>query len=902
MNVIRVLLTVVCALVAFQPIAQTMPTQQQIQQFKRLPKAQQQRIAQQMGIDLSLLDQQGQGQSNEFDNATQVYPRGTQFDEFGNPIEEDEQKARSEEDDELALYGADIFSNEPTGFNHEISMPVPDHYIIGPGDELVIALYGNETDTFTLNVERDGSILLPPLGPIQVGSLSFADATQAIRNAVTQQLIGVKVSVTMGSLRTMRVFVMGEAYKPGAYQVSALSTITNALFASGGVTDIASLRTIKVKRQGKTVVEFDLYDLLNEGDASSDITLQDGDVVFVPALKDTVEVDGQVRRPAIYELKDERHLDEVLALAGNPLPSAYIEAVSIGRFEQGRKIQITADGRQGANTPVFSGDEIKVPSVTKRVSDAVTLIGAVARPGRYQYHQGVTIGTLLGDVSKTVLETADLSYILVLRTNPVNYQMQVFQLDYIDVLSGQADDFPLASNDKVLVFSRIESESIGDIDLEELAYTEEELEEQEKEAWDERIEDKLFWQSVGLTEEDPNASASNDLEDLQSQSIITLSEQERERVLEYRDSTYFSRKRMLAPVIAMLQEQARYGHPLQLVEVNGEVKVPGLYPLPQNGGLKALIKAAGGLTEASYAQSSEITRTMVGEDGATRIEHIKFSPQTVISAQTDDITLHSKDRVNVFSVPSWQQELSVEVVGEVQFPGKYAIRRGESLAELLERVGGLTEFGDPNAAIFTREKLKEQERRNLRDLAEELRKQIASESLRRSSGAGAIVSYDEAKKLLRDLTQTEAIGRLVIDFEALLTGNESADVLLEDGDTLYIPSKTQSVNVIGEVYVPTSHLYTNDLTYQDYIEKSGGYRALADEDRTYIIRANGSVVLPQRNGGFWFDGDAADSLIRPGDTIVVPFDSDNVDNMTLWANASQIAYQIAVAVAAIGSL
>jgi polysaccharide export outer membrane protein len=165
-----------------------------------------------------------------------------------------------------------------------------------------------------------------------------------------------------------------------------------------------------------------------------------------------------------------------------------------------------------------------------------------------------------------------------------------------------------------------------------------------------------------------------------------------------------------------------------------------------------------------------------------------------------------------------------------------------------------------------------------------------------------MVSYDEARKLLNDLTSTEAVGRLVIDLNKVMQGNATTNVILEDGDALYVQVRSQSVNVIGEVYVPTSHLHTANLSYESYISKSGGYRALADTERTYIIRANGAVSIPGNNDGFWFTNEQNKIAIMPGDTIVVPFDSDNVDNLTLWTNATQILYQLAISVAAIGSL
>jgi polysaccharide export outer membrane protein len=200
--------------------------------------------------------------------------------------------------------------------------------------------------------------------------------------------------------------------------------------------------------------------------------------------------------------------------------------------------------------------------------------------------------------------------------------------------------------------------------------------------------------------------------------------------------------------------------------------------------------------------------------------------------------------------------------------------------------------------------LKKLERKNLIKLAQDFRKQIASEKLRTTSGAGGVVDYDEAKKLLNDLTKVDAVGRLVIDLESILSGNTNTNtnIVLEGGDTLYIPGQSQSINIIGEVYVPTSHLYSAGLSFDDYISKSGGMKPVADADRIYIIRANGSVELPGSGNDFWFAGGDENFGILPGDTIVVPFDSDNIDKLTLWSSATQIVYQLAVAVAAIASL
>lgn len=824
------------------PISAQTLSQAQMNQLKNMSAQERERLARQMGIDLSSLGDLGisQGQNGDSQSGQQrqgnIYPRGTQFDEFGNPIdpleqEDERKKTEDDEEEELKLYGFELFANAPSTFSPVADIPVPANYIVGPGDELVVQLYGKENQEYRLEVNREGAIVLPKLGPVTVAGKSFSETKSYLAEIVKRQIIGVEVSVSMGELRTMRVFVMGEAHKPGAYNVSSLSTMTHALFVSGGVSEIASLRNIQLKRGGKLVQTLDLYDLLNAGDASNDALLQSGDVVFIPAVEKTVTVDGQVRRPAIYELKHEETLSQVIKLAGGKLAEGYERGISVKRYTNGVQMQLTVDLSR-EDIKVQNGDEVRIAKVAPHVTNAVTLIGAVARPGKYQWRDDLRVSDLLGDRKTSLLETADTSYILILRDENQSGDLNILQTDLTE-LNVEDNDLPLKPNDKVLVFSRIESETMGDIKLEDLAFTDIELDKKEKEKWEKRIEEKLFWQQIGLRGEgEEQGSFDDEMEILSRQSIIELTEAERENILEYKDATYFSRKRMLTPVIAKLREQARLGEPLKLVEIVGEVKVPGVYPLAEGAKVLDLIKAAGGLTESSYGYNSEITRTLINDEGVAEITHVNFSPKSLVEGESEtNIALQSKDRVNIFTIPSWQEDLRVTIEGEVEFPGEYTIRRGENLSDLLKRAGGLTEYGDPEAAVFTREDLKEQERKNLVRLAEELRKQIASQSLRKQSGAGSIVSYDEAKNLLRDLTKVQPVGRLVIDLAAISQGQRQSDVKLEDGDALYIPGRSQSVNVIGEVYVPTSHLYSADASYEDYISRSGGYKSLADEER-----------------------------------------------------------------------
>ena len=208
-------------------------------------------------------------------------------------------------------FGYDLFEGSPSTFAPVKDIQVPLDYAVGPGDTLNVQIYGTETASYTFTVGRDGRINFPKLGPISVSG-TFDAARREIEQRVARQLIGTQASVTMADLRSIRVFVLGEAQKPGSYTVSGLSTMTNALFVSGGVKKIGSLRNIQLKRNGRVVSDLDLYDLLLHGDTSADRQLMPGDVIFIPPIGPTVTVYGQVRRPAVYELRSEKTMSQIV--------------------------------------------------------------------------------------------------------------------------------------------------------------------------------------------------------------------------------------------------------------------------------------------------------------------------------------------------------------------------------------------------------------------------------------------------------------------------------------------------------------------------------------------------------------------------------------------------------------
>lgn len=886
------------------------PTAQQIEQFKRLTPQQQQILAQQMGVDLQTIQRQLQSRGNattsQPEQQTSVYPRGTQFDQFGNPVQFNEPIDRflEIEKQEIKPFGYDLFSGAPSTFAPTFDAPVPSNYILGPGDTIELQLYGKENYNYTLVIDREGKLAIPSLQPIKLAGLTFAEAKNFVASQIKQNMLGVESHLSMGELRSMRIFVLGEAYKPGSYTVSSLTTMTQALFLSGGVSDIASLRNIQLKRAGKTIQTLDLYDLLNKGDTSSDALLQPGDVVFIPTLKETIAVKGKVRRPAIYELKGSTTFESAIELAGGYATGAFDSLINVQRIVDGSVSQMTISDSQKKQT-VKNGDVIEVSGVSDTVDQAITFVGAVARPGNFQWREGVSLDDFITDKNKDLLAETDLSYALVLRNYRTGENLGVMQFSPSKLLKGdEQHNLQLSKEDIVVFFSQIETKELGKQSIEELALTKDELEDLEKESWKKRIEQRLFWQQIGfetLPEEQQVALQSGEVVPAANRPIINLTDLEKEALSKLKNATEFSRKRLLAPIIENLRIHASFDKPLKIVEISGSVRYPGLYPLPDNGSLADIFTAAGGLSESAYAHQSELTRYSANSSGDLQVQNMTFEPEAIVSGEKV-IKLQSRDRINVYRNPEWQEQLQVTLKGEVYFPGSYTIKRGETLSSVIARAGGLTEFADPYASIFLRESLKAQEAQNLRRLTEELRKEMASEGLRSKSGSGSLVSYSEVQKLLQDLTDVQAVGRLVIDLPRILAESNVQDFPLEDGDTLVVPGVNKTVNVIGEVYVPTSHLYDDTLDFEEYIGLSGGFKNFAAEERAYIIKANGSVIVPNRNNSYWYHSPENDISISPGDTIVVPYDSGYVDDLTLWTSASQIAYQLAVTIAALGSL
>ena len=355
----------------------------------------------------------------------------------------------------LKPFGYDLFAEYPSTFAPMTNVPVPSDYIVGPGDVLEVLLYGSQNHAYQMAVGRDGQVNFPQLGPIDVGGQLFSAIQSEIESRVAHQMIGTHASVTMGQTRSIQIFVMGDTYDPGSYTISGLGTITSALYAAGGILRTGSLRNVELKRHGVVVRKLDLYDLLIHGSTADDAKLLQGDVVLVPPVGATVAIEGQVGRPAIYELNGERTPAEVVALAGGLTPDADTSKATLTRItSNGERVVLPLDLTvAGATEGLRNGDLIRVPRLRPTLDSAVDLQGHVYTSGAYFYRPGMRLTDVIRSVDD-LKPSADLHYVLIRRELPPDRHIVAVSADLAAALAapGSSADIPLMARDQLTVF------------------------------------------------------------------------------------------------------------------------------------------------------------------------------------------------------------------------------------------------------------------------------------------------------------------------------------------------------------------------------------------------------------------------------------------------------------------
>lgn len=680
----------------------------------------------------------------------------------------------------LKRFGADLFRQGLKQDRLPMDLPVGTDYVVGPGDSLDITLSGGVSQTLRRVVDRQGMVPLLEAGLVQVAGHSLAEIQQIAEAALRRQYRDLRVQISVTRLRTIRVYVVGDVVSPGPYDISSLSTPLNALLAAGGPDSRGSMRRIRHLRNDQLVNEFDAYDLLLHGVKGRLAGLQSGDTILVPPITSQVYVDGMVRRPAIYELKSEKSLAEVLDLAGGALNFASLQRIRVERVNphEGRATlginvpQNTENDPPNAELQKFAiqdGDRITVYPILGYSDQSVFLEGHVVRPGKQPFWKGMTAGDVINSYQDLMPEPASRAEIVRLKAPDLHPETLFFNVP--DVLAHQGPAIPLEPFDTIRIYGRYEGDA-------------------------------------------PKAA------------------------------------------------------------IYGEVMRPGEYPLTDGMKVTDLLRTAGGFKRSAYTETADLTSYELqnGEKVVTDTRTIRLA--AALRGEEDvDVRLKPGDVLSIRQLTGWNDiGASVTIEGEVIHPGTYGIEDGERLSSVLRRAGLFRTTAYPPGMVLERTQVKELDRKSRALL---IRRIESSQPTFKASSGGDQVAFASAfmqqqQQILSRLRSQEPTGRMVIRITSDLSQweNTPADIEVRSGDRIVVPKRPGFVLLDGQVNNPSAITYVPGKKASWYLSKAGGATEFGNKKKAFVIRADGSVI--GRDGsGFW-SGGVLETLMQPGDALIVP--------------------------------
>jgi polysaccharide export outer membrane protein len=799
-----------------------------------------------------------------------------------------------EPEQSLSQFGYELF--DQTVSAPPVDMPVTPDYLIGPGDEFTVTLWGLVDASYTVEVDRNGEITLPRAGVIPVAGARYDELRPLLERRLAKYYTDFHLSVVMGRLRSIRVYVVGEVQRPGSLSLSSLSTAYNALFAAGGPTRRGSLRTIQLIRGGKTVAAIDLYDFLLKGDRTRDMRLQHEDTVLVPLIGATVGVAGNVLRPAIYELKGAGgSLADALSLAGGPKPTADLNRVQIERVEaHERRVAVDLDlskVQDAAHIPVKSMDLVKLFPIYEIRKGVVRLSGHVVRPGTYELKNGMRVGDLVQSYEQLLPEPS-LTYSEIVRYEWPTMARTVIPFSIRKVMDHDPENnVVLQDRDEVRVYpaSRFQDTQFVTINGEVRhpgryrLYERMSVLELVRQAGDPTPEALIERAEIRRKVPSDDASYERQIMYFRLDQLLEGNEEHRP---------------MLEPDDEVVIHAKRDAKALARVTVRGAVKKPGEYPLLKDMRVKDLL-FEGGLTRESELGQAELIRLENGNvNGEIRRTVVPINLTRVLAEDpAHNVDLRGDDELLIKQVGELKREYRVTLDGEVRFPGTYAIQAGERISSLLRRAGGLTDKAFLRGAVFTRASVKDSQQQRLREMSSTYTQRVTAEAAAVATAGLSKEETDAAKfelmarqnaiKLLGEQTE---LGRIVVNLKPPeeLEGTAN-DLVLEDGDRLLIPQAPSSVSVLGSVRNPTSVVARDGASLKKYVSLAGGYLPEADRKAVYVVKADGTSVSPDRI-----------KSIEAGDTILVPPDTEpKYRPLPLWRDVATILGQVVVTIAAL---
>jgi polysaccharide biosynthesis/export protein len=777
----------------------------------------------------------------------------------------------------LERFGADIFRNAPEAEGTmPIDLPASPDYVVGPGDGLTIDLWGGVSQRLVRTVDREGRVSLPEVGPVLVSGKTLGDVQQNLQRVLSTQFHDISTDVSLSRLRTVRVYIVGDVVRPGAYDISSLSTPLNALLAANGPTTDGSLRVVKHYRGDVLVQQVDLYDLFLRGVRTDIQHLEPGDTLLVPPIGAQVQIDGMVRRPSIYELHGETTLAQALNLAGGILPTAALSHIEVQRLEaHQKKTMLSLDISETSNAAdietklasfeIHDRDEIHIFPIATFNQDAVYLEGHVLRSGPYSYKPGMKLTDIISSYNDLLPEPAT-KYAEIVRLNPPDFRPSVESFDLAAALANPASAPKLQPLDTVRIFSRYDFENPPSVSVNGAVrhpgvyQTSGQIHFREAIQLAGGLTPDASRESAQIVQVMPDSSLKvlnvNLKDALEGDPVDNVLLQPRDRIL--------------------IQENPSRVDPATVL-IQGEVTNPGRYPLSGNLRVSDLIHLAGGFGRGAFTESADLTRFNVSLGGENKLgEHVKIDIGGALSNDpAKDLLLRDGDVLTIQQLSGWKDiGASVTLQGEVAHPGTYGIQPGERLSSVLKRAGGFAPEAYPDGAVFTRPEVRGLEEKSREGLLEEIRGEEAQLAISPDDDADkrqAKQAGIQQLQITKDRLQASAAaGRMVLRIGSNLKQWEGTpnDIVVRDGDALTVPKEPNFVLVYGAVYNETAITYRPGRSANWYLGQAGGPTQLADRKSIFVIRADGSIVGEQ--GSSLWGGNALSAALHPGDMVVVP--------------------------------
>lgn len=810
----------------------------------------------------------------------------------------------------LERFGLDVFRKGAANPDYiPMDLPVGPSYVVGPGDSLSIDLWGGVSQRLLRTVDREGRVALPETGPVLVSGKTLGDVQEMVQRSLRTQFRDVSADVALLRLRSVRMYVVGEVRSPGAYDVSSLSTPLNALFVAGGVTAQGSLRRLQHYRGKQLIEEVDAYDLLLHGIRGDLERIENGDSLLIPPLGPVVTVEGMVRRPAIYELREEKTLLDVLDLAGGILPAAALRHIEVQRLvahekrtmlslEIGDSSDAEAVRAQMIGFTVQDGDEIHIFPIAPYNSESIYLVGHVLRPGRYSYKKEMKLTDLVTSYADLLPEPST-RYAEIVRLQAPDYRPVVETFDLASALEHPEQAPKLEPLDTVHIFGRYDFEPNPEV----FVTGEVRAPGSYRTSGQQHLRDAIY-QAGGLT---PDAW-------LDSAQLFRRQPDGTTRVLSVNLSGALAGEPLDNVLLQPRDRILVHRQPEQVsppsVYVRGDVARPGRYPLAAHMTVSDLVGSAGGLLRSANPEGGDLTHYAVSNASGERVPagHQDLNLAAALAGKADqNLPLRDGDVLTVPQQASWNDiGASVTLRGEVRKPGVYGIRPGERMSSLLERAGGLLPTACPRAAVFERIEVRELQQASRQELIQRLEQESTVVKTSASTSGTEEAALQEAamqqrQRVLDALRRAPTSGRLVIHLrpDRKNFAESPEDIELRAGDSLTIPKQPGAVLVVGQVYNANALTYTPGRNAGWYFSRAGGATHLADKGAIFIVRADGSVT-GRNQGGLWSGGVLA-AAIGPGDTIVVPerpvLGSSTLKNVLAVAQiASSAALVAAVAI------